>query len=534
MLDVTALFALIAAVLTVSGLASGLIERAPLSFPIIFLGLGFLFGSTGVIELGPHSAVLEAVAFLVLALVLFLDAQRLESSVLRAAGIMPILSLGPGTIITVAIVAVAAHFLLTLSTVESLIVGTALASTDPVVLRDVVRNRRLPSAVREALSIEAGTNDIVVLPVLLVLIAVAKADTMGVIGWLMFAGQVLVLGPAIGFVIGAAGAWMMSKADAAFGIRREHQALYGIGLVLLAFTAAQWAGGDGFLASFAAGLAVALLNINLCDCFLDYGETTAEAAMLLAFVLFGAVISQIASQVPMAMTLLLAAVALLLARPLAIGLALRRATVSWQARAFIGWFGPRGLSSLLLALLVLEARVPHAEYLLAIIGVVVTISVIAHGVTATPLSALYAHTVESKTLIEERKGNAAGLFGERGEDAPRISPTELAEQLAGARPPLVLDIRTRSQYRLDHTRIPGSIRVLPDDVGAWAAQRLATSAPDPRAIVAYCTCPDDATSMAAARQLRKKGFEAAALAGGFEAWKSENPVEPIEAVAVPA
>jgi hypothetical protein len=238
----------------------------------------------------------------------------------------------------------------------------------------------------------------------------------------------------------------------AFGIRREHQALYGIGLVRLAFSAAQWVGADGFLASFAAGLAVALLNINLCDCFLDYGATTAEAAMLLAF----AVISQIVSQFPVGTALLLACVALLLARPLAIGLALRRSAISWQARVFIGWFGPRGLNSMLLALLVLHARVPHAEYLLAIVGVVVTISVIAHGVTATPLSALYAHTVEDKTLAEERGENAAELFGKRGDDPLRIPAAELAHRLESEQPPLILDARTRSQYRLDHTKIPGS------------------------------------------------------------------------------
>jgi NhaP-type Na+/H+ or K+/H+ antiporter len=241
------------------------------------------------------------------------------------------------------------------------------------------------------------------------------------------------------------------------------------------------------------------------------------------------VISQIVSQFPVGTALLLACVALLVARPLATGLALRGAAISWQARVFIGWFGPRGLNSMLLALLVLHARVPHAEYLLAIVGVVVTISVIAHGVTATPLSTLYARTVEKKTLTEERGGNAAELFGKRGNDPPRIPAAELAHRLKSEQPPLVLDVRTRSQYRLDHTQIPGSIRVLPDDIDDWAEQQFHSSAVDVRSIIAYCTCPDDATSVAAARRLKKKGLEAAVLAGGFEAWKAKYPVEAIEA-----
>jgi NhaP-type Na+/H+ or K+/H+ antiporter len=530
MLDLLTVFGLVAVVLTVSGLASGIVERAPLSFPIIFLGLGFLLDGTGAIEVDLESEALEAVAFLVLALVLFLDGVRLEADAIRAAGLTPILSLGPGTVITVVAVASSAYFLLNLSVVESLLIGTVLASTDPVVLRDVVRNKRIPRSVRQALSIEAGTNDIVVLPVLLVLIAVAHAETKGVMDWLAFAGQVLLLGPLIGFSIGAAGAWLMSNASAAFGIRREHEALYGIGLVLLAFTAAQMLGGDGFLAAFAAGLAVAVLNLELCDCFLEYGETTAEAAMLLAFILFGAVIYDIAREVPLGTTLLLAAVAVLLARPLAIALVLRGAAVSRQARAFIGWFGPRGLSSLLLALLIVKGGVPNAEYLFAVVGIVVTVSVVAHGVTATPLSALYVRAVERDTLAEERKGSASGLFEANHEDAPRIEPDELARRLRDEHPPIVLDVRTRSQYRQDDTRIPGSIRVLPDGIEEWASRCLSSrpTARRLRPVVTYCTCPNDATSADAARRLGAMGFDALALRGGFAAWKAKYAVEPVK------
>jgi len=490
-LDLLTIFALVAVVLTVSGLASGIVERAPLSFPIIFLGLGFVLGGhgLGVIEVGPENASLEAVAFLVLALALFLDAMRLRLGEIGAAGLVPMLSLGPGTVIIILIGALGTYFLLGLSVVESLLVGTILASTDPVVLRDVIRNERIPRSVRRALQIEAGTNDLVVLPVLLLLIAIANSEAGGIVDWLTFVAQVFLLGPLIGFCVGAAGAWIMGRADAAFGIRREHQALYGIGLVLLAFTAGQLSGGDGFLAAFAAGFAVAVLNFDLCDCFLEYGETTAEAAMLLAFILFGAVISEIAFEPPLLPTLLLAALILFIARPLAIGIVLRRAAVSRAARAFIGWFGPRGLNSLLLALLVVESGVPGAEFLLAVVGVVVTVSVVVHGATATPLSALYGRTVERMTLQEERESTAAGLFTHE-EGAPRITPEEIARRLEGPDPPLILDVRTRSQYERDATQIPGSVRVPPDQVQDWAMRYLADhpdGEPHLRPIVTYCT-----------------------------------------------
>ena len=201
------------------------------------------------------------------------------------------LSLGPGTLIVISTVALGANLLLGTSLLESLLLGTVLGWTDAVVLRDVARNERIPRSVRRALSIEAGMNDIVVLPILLVLIAVANEEAAGATEWVMLLAQVLLLGPLVGFAVGA---WLMARADAAFGISREYQALYGIGLVLLAYASAQSLGGDGFLAAFAAGFAGAVLNFELYDCFLDCGETTTEMAMHFSFILFGVVISDIA------------------------------------------------------------------------------------------------------------------------------------------------------------------------------------------------------------------------------------------------
>ena len=485
-------FGLAAVVLTVSALASGIVERAPLSFPIIFLGFGFLIGERGfgLLTLSPEDHTLEAIAILTLALVLFLDAVRLEVEEVRGAGLAPMLSLGPGTLIIISVAALGANLLLDTSLIESLLLGTILASTDPVVLRDVVRNERIPRSIRRALSIEAGTNDIVILPILLVLIAVANSEAASAAGWAKLLAQVLLLGPLVGFAVGALGAWLMGKADAAFGISREYQALYGIGLVLLAYAGAQGLGGDGFLAAFAAGLGVAILNFDLCDCFLDYGETTTEMTMLLSFVLFGVVISEIALEVALVPALALAVVVIFVARPVAIGLVLRRAVMSNAARAFIGWFGPRGLNSLLLGLLVVQNGVADAEFLLAVTGIVVTVSVVVHGASATPLSTLYGRAVEQRTLQEEREGTAAGLFEGSAGETPRLKPEELAGQLEGTNPPVVLDVRTRSQYERDKRQIPGSIRLPTDRLEDWA-RRLIAENPDGepflRPVATYCT-----------------------------------------------
>ncbi len=482
--DMITAFALIAVVLVVAALASGLVERAPVSFPIIFLGLGVLLGPrvSGLLVLDVHDRGLEVIATLSLALVLFLDAVRLRFDEGRRAWLVPALILGPGTLLIIGIVALAAWWLLGLGLIPALTLGAVLASTDPVVLRDVVRDARVPMAVRRVLTLEAGLNDIVVLPILLVLAAIARAEAASAADWALFLARILIVGPLVGFAVGGVGSWAMAKMDARMDIRREYQALYGVGLVLAAYVGGTAVGGDGFLAAFAAGIAVVILDNELCECFLEYGETTAEMTMLLAFIFFGALLSTLVGSVPLVATLVLAAIVILVARPLAISLVLLPATVSRRARAFVGWFGPRGLSSLLFGLLLVTEEVPGAERLLAITGLVVFVSVVAHGSSATPLAGWYGRQVAQETLAEERESTPGGLFGQNVESIPRVSPAALAAQLAGADPPVVLDVRSRSEYVRDDSRIPGSIRVLPDQITAWADQQI-----EHRPVVAYCT-----------------------------------------------
>ena len=484
MSDIVMAFALIAIVLTVSALASGLVERAPLSFPIIFLGIGFLLGEHGfkIIQMGPHDRTLEVIGIFTLCLVLFLDAVKLQVDELGKQWIVPVAILGPGTLLIIGLVALAAALLLGLPPIIALLIGAMLASTDPVVLRDVVRDGRLPRSIRQVLKIEAGMNDIVVLPIILILIALAQARVGSAGEWLAFLARLLLLGPLVGFAVGGVGSWLVGKVDARLSISREYQALYGIGLVLAAYAAGTAVGGDGFLAAFAAGLAVVVLNQELCDCFLDFGEIVAEMAMLLAFVLFGVVLSGLLPTVALGPTLLLAAIVIFVIRPVALQLVLALARLNGRARALISWFGPRGLNSLLLALLAVQAGVPGAESLLAVVGVVVLVSVLVHGASATPLAAWYGRKMARETLAEERESTAAGLFQPSGSEVLRITPDELARRLTEPNRPIILDVRSRSSYERDGTQLPGSRRVLPDQVAEWAAGQ-----PRERFVVTYCT-----------------------------------------------
>jgi rhodanese-related sulfurtransferase len=337
-----------------------------------------------------------------------------------------------------------------------------------------------------------------------------------------------VVGPVAGVAVGLGGAWLMSAVDARRPVQREWQAIYGIGLVLAAFGAGEYLGEDGFLAAFAAGAAVSLSSKTLCDCFLDFGEVVAELLMLISFVLFGAVLSTVLDDVELGEAIVLALLALLLIRPLAVGgvLTLRHTNLSPQGRRFIAWFGPRGLNSLLLALLVVEQGVAEGREVFGIVGVVVLTSVVVHGVTATPISNRYVRRAAEETLPEERESTLGGTFGARlrgaPTEAPRISATEVAELLDGPDPPLVLDVRAHAGLSRDPFRIPGSVSLRPGDVADWGREQ------EPgRLIATYCTCLNEGTAARAALQLISQGHDARAIKGGLDAWREVGEAEPL-------
>lgn len=474
-MDLLGPLALVAVVVVLASLAAGLVERAPLSFPILFLGLGLALGpgTTGVVTVDLGSPLVAVVAITTLSLVLFLDAVHLDVDSLRRDWWVPALALGPGTLLTIVLTAAAAVGLLGWDWLTALIAGTALASTDAVTLRDVLRDDRLPTSIRRSLAVEAGTNDLLVLPVLLALVAVATGRTNGPAGWALFGVQLLVAGPAMGALVGVVGARVMASVDRRSSVRTEYQSVYGIGLVLTAYVGGEAVGGSGFLAAFAAGIAVSLSNETLCDCFLDFGQVLAEVLLLGAFVLFGALLSAELPGVPVGPALALALLALVVIRPLSVGgvLTLRRAALSPAARLVMGWFGPRGLASLLLALLAVQAGVPGGRELFAVVGVVVMVSVVLHGVTGTPMGSWYAARHADRVDPEDREGTAVGALRDVGGDDHRIEVTDLADRLATKAPTVVLDVRSAGSRRSDPAAIPGSLWVPPDELTTWATAR---------------------------------------------------------------
>ncbi len=376
-----AALAIIGIVIVVSALLSGLIERSGLPQVAVFLALGAALGPVGlgVLNLSLESPALRVVATLSLALVLFTDAVSLNMAEIKSHGALALRVLGPGTLLSAALIALAGWWLLGLPVAAAAILGAALASSDPVLLRGLLRRRDIPANARHALQLESGLNDVVLLPVVIVAMAFLNpgASPDGA-QWAKLGLDLFILGPGAGVLVGLLGVAALDLVRKRLGVRRDYESLYSLGIAFTAFAAAEGVHGSGFLAAFAAGMTIAALDVELCDCFVEYGGATAEMLLLFTFVLFGSSLIWSGFTVISGRTLLFTVIALLIRTPVYL-ISLLRSGVSMRGRLLIAWFGPRGLSSLLLILLPVFAGLPGSHQLFAICSLVVLASVALHG-----------------------------------------------------------------------------------------------------------------------------------------------------------
>jgi NhaP-type Na+/H+ or K+/H+ antiporter len=512
----TATLALIGLVILVSSLLSGAVERTGLPQIAIFLLLGAALGPAGLklVELSLDSPTLQVIATLGLVLVLFSDAIGVDVGEVRMQRRLAALILGPGTLLPAALIALAAWWLLRLPVPAAAILGAALASTDPVLLRTLVRHSALPPAARLGLRLESGMNDVILLPIVVLSVLALRAGGPAP-AWEVASRAVglFLLGPLLGAFAGWAGIGLLDQARRRVGVRRDYESLYALGVAFTAFAAAEAMGGSGFLAAFAAGLVIAALDVELCDCFLDYGEASAEMFLLLTFVAFGAGLIWTGLAQADGRTLLFAAIALL-ARTAVLRPVLGLARLEPGACRIIAWFGPRGLSSLLLVLLPVFEGVPGSDRLFAITCLVVLLSVVLHGGGIAwflrRLGGSEARRPGRAEAPSHEDTDSLPLAGATAPGSPRHSPSEpprasasdppslraseppserltIAEMLAlqsAGEPVVLLDVRTERSYRESARMAAGASRYPPDDAVRLARERRL---PRDAILVLYCT-----------------------------------------------
>jgi NhaP-type Na+/H+ or K+/H+ antiporter len=471
------LLGVIGVVILIAALSSGLLERSRLPQVLIFLLLGTAIGpyGLGLFDFPIQSNTLQVVATIGLVLVLFTDAVSGGLSDTRGHLRLASIVLGPGTALTAVLVALAARFLLDAGWAESAALGAALASTDPVLLRGILRSPATPAPARLALRIESGMNDALLLPAILVATAfMVPAPGGAESSWFGVVFRVLVLGGGAGLIVGVLAVGALDFLRRRTGIRRDYESLYVLAVALTAFAAAESVQASGFIAAFTAGLTIAALDIELCDCFYDYGEASAEMALLFSFVILGSSAIWTGLDVVSLPVLLFAAVALF-ARTAILALALAPARLDRRSRWMVVWFGPRGLSSLLIVLLPAFAGAPRGEYLFAVTSLVVLLSIAIHGGTQIllpppdQLAPPRAPTPAQEALVAEPE---------------RITLQEIDHLRERGEPVAILDVRTESSYQRDRLQPAGAIR-LPPERTAEAIPLLGL--PPDTWLVLYCT-----------------------------------------------
>ena len=384
----------------VFGLASRRLEGTPLTLPLVFALFGWLIGSGGlaVADIDATHGGIHLLAEVTLIVVLFADAARIDARRLLVDHDLPLRMLVVGMPLTILGGALVARFLFPEATWPmAFLVAAILAPTDAALGQTVVASPRVPLRIRQAINVESGLNDGIALPLVLVFAMWAGAageHGSGAGEVFKFALLQLTLGPLVGAAVGYAGGRLIDSASRAGWASEPFQGICALAVALCAFAAAELAGGNGFIAAFAAGLAFGASVRSRCEFLFEFMESQGQLLTLLAFLVFGAAMLPGGLSVAVAATSVLAVLFLTVVRMLPIAISLGGTGLSWPSKLFLGWFGPRGLASILFALLILEEHpVAGGEELLACIVLTVALSILLHGISAAPLAAAYGRYV---------------------------------------------------------------------------------------------------------------------------------------------
>jgi NhaP-type Na+/H+ or K+/H+ antiporter len=305
-----------------------------------------------------------------------------------------------------------------------------------------------------------------------------------------------ILGPGAGIAIGLVAVAALDLIRKRIGVRRDYESLYSLGVAFTAYAAAEAVHGSGFLAAFAAGLTIAALDVELCDCFIEYGGVTAEMLLLFTFVIFGSALIWTGFNELNWSIVIFAVFAMLIRIPVYL-LSLMRSRVDRRGRLLIAWFGPKGLSSLLLILLPVFAGLPGSERLFAICSVIVLVSVVIHGASPMLLARFSKSKTGQKPLAETPQSTvrvveappavaAAGTDGSENTvavGAQIITIDELDRLRNSGEKIIILDVRTDRSLETSETMIQGALRMPPDYVVDQARElRL----PKDAWLITYC------------------------------------------------
>jgi NhaP-type Na+/H+ or K+/H+ antiporter len=395
-----ATFAILALLILGWAVTSGVLSRMNINGPLLFTSAGYVLANP---DWGPLSVEYEApsihlIAELTLALLLFADASRVSIAKVKRDVGLPARLLGLGLPLSVVLGSLLAAWLLDdVSWALAGFVGATLAPTDAALSAQVINDQRIPMRIRRVLNVESGLNDGIVTPVVAFTLAVAATE-LGIEGHhdLHGLGALLqvAVGVAVGIAVGLGSAFLLTLGSRRSWIVGGGRRLGALGAALSSFALAVALGGNGFIAAFVAGIAFGAAWKDESVSVEEVGELPellGEVLALVVWFLFGAVLVPVAFDHFGVWVLLYALLSLTLVRMLPVALSLLGTGLDRGTVLFVGWFGPRGLASVVFALLAVEelGETPVVVPAVAAVSLTVLLSVVLHGISAGPLGTRY-------------------------------------------------------------------------------------------------------------------------------------------------
>jgi sodium/hydrogen antiporter len=367
------------------GIASGLsgwLHGVVLSISVLSVVAGISLSATDVISVSPGAEIVVIVVELALLLTLFADGLLVEDELLREHWAPPARALVIALPITLVLLALATRVLFPeLGWAEAFLLGAVLSPTDPVVTSAIVSTKALPGAVRHTLNLESGLNDGLALPFVLFFLVLATHSGSPSVEAAKLIGETG-FGVALGVVLALIAGYLLRRLPGS-GIARKYEGVYALALAFLAFGLAEATWGNGLIAVFVAGIVLAIAHHEIPETFAEFNESVSATFQVITFFVFGVLVVEIGWHGETANLIVFIAFALLVARPAAVLLSFVGVSMPRSEKLFIAWFGPKGVASMLFALLVLTSAESDRTLVFEIAAFTVLASILAHGLTDT-------------------------------------------------------------------------------------------------------------------------------------------------------
>jgi NhaP-type Na+/H+ or K+/H+ antiporter len=390
---------LFAIVIFLYSLISNRLEGTVITAPMVFVATGLLLSPDGfdIIAVSANSGLILIIAEIALVLVLFSDAARIDLRALKGNGQLPsrLLLIGlPLTIFAGSLVAIAIFTGIEIP--EAALIGAILAPTDAGLGQAIVNSPKIPVRIRQALNVESGLNDGGAIPffAFFLILATTEAINSPVATGVVIAVEQIGLGILVGAAVGLVGGYLVNAA-----IRRGYMTgrftwIGFLALALISFIGADAVGGSGFIAAFIGGMVTAATGKHVGEAVIEFTETGGQILSLGVFFIFGIVFATTLAGITVAV-IFYAILSLTVIRMVPVAISLIGTRLQRTSVGFIGWFGPRGLASIVLLLIVLDEapELPGLGTIGVVVATTILISVFAHGISAAPLIDRYARKV---------------------------------------------------------------------------------------------------------------------------------------------